>query len=386
MSTGLNMNTGADKTMSEHALHMPWPDAGQDSWWRSADEFAHRQLAQLPAPFAEPGMPDRFTWQHGLDLMHGLGWASLCADEAWGGAGQGIDKLAAVLEAVSAVSTDAAAAVYASGAACLALRACQPRGEAQALLRDVAHDWLAWPAFHDVDEQLWPTVDAQGYLRGQVDMLLMGAHARWAVLPAQGRDQGLVMVLVDLAHPAVIRGAPLHTVGLRQCGITDVEFGGVPCEVFSQQGRALMMQMSASLVPAVLAMQCGLARASLHDATRHAMTRQQGGGPLIGWGEVKRLLSTMGERLHAMQGALAASLLNADQGQRARAPYAALHVGALACELTEDGVQVSGGAGYVASHPQARRLCDARQLKTLLGGVAWRRQAVLLRQPGYRTA
>jgi len=362
--------------MSELAPTMAWPTPEQDNWWQSADQFARhtwcKPLAHLSGQ-AAPSLP------HALDLMHGLGWAQLCADAAWGGGGQTVDKLAAVLEAVSAVSTSAAAAVYVSGAACLALRACQPSAGLHALLQVVAHDWLAWPAFHDVDEQLWPTLDAQGYLRGQVDMLLLGTHARWAVLPAQGRDHGLALVLVDLAHPAVIRGEPLHTVGLPHGGINDVEFGGVPCEVLSQQGRALMWQVSAQLVPAVLALQCGLARSSLHDAMAYAATRHQGGGALIGWGEVRRLLSLMHERLHAMQGALTASLLNVGKPDQ-QALYAPLHVGTLACELTEDGVQLSGGSGYVASHAQAQRLCDARQFKTLLGGVAWRRQALMIRQ------
>jgi alkylation response protein AidB-like acyl-CoA dehydrogenase len=358
--------------MNDMASLMQWPAPAQLAWWKSADEFARKTFDKPPLPGFGHGARN---WKHALDLMHGLGWANLCADAAWSGGGQSVDKLASVLEGVSAFSPSAAAAVYASGAAYLALKACAPSADMQALLQDLARDWLAWPAFHDVDEQLWPAVDAQGYLRGQVDLLLLGAHARWAVLPAQGRDNNLAMVLVDLAHPAVIRGVPLRTLGLHQCGINDVEFGGVPCEVLSQQGRALFTQVSMQMVPAVLAMQCGLARASLHEAVRHASLRHQGGGTLLGWGEVRRLLSLMRERLQAMQGSLTASLRVMDLVDQS-APYATLHVGSLACDLTEDGVQLAGGDGYVASHAQAQRLCDARQLKTLLGGVAWRRQAL----------
>ena len=116
-----------------------------------------------------------------------------------------------MLEAVSAFSPSAAAAVYASGAAYTALKACEPAADMQALLQDLACDWLAWPAFHDIDEQLWPAVDAQGYLRGQVDLLLSGAQARWAVLPAQGRDNSLVMVLVAVVAVNTLRKGSRQT-------------------------------------------------------------------------------------------------------------------------------------------------------------------------------
>lgn len=351
--------------MSERAGHVAWPADGLDAWWDVADHVAH-DLAKGPHG-SEP--------QAWLDYMHGVGWASLCAESTSGGHGQPMSVLCRVIEALSAVNASAAAAVYASAAAHLALRACALPDGLKATLRDLAGEWLAWPAFHDIDEQLWPTMDAQGYLRGQVDMLLMGQHAHWAVLPAQGRDQGLQLVLVDLRHPAVIRGPAIRTLGLPACGLNDVEFGGVPCEVLTTQGTALFRQVAAQLAPAVMAMQCGLSRASLQDAQQHAACRQQGGGVLLGWGEVRRLLSLMHERLGVMQGLLLAAL-TAPDAPGVSASYSALHAGELACAQTVDGVQLLGGAGYVRESMQAQRLCDARQAKGLLGGVAWRRQGL----------
>lgn len=354
---------------------MAWPPDGQDAFWSTAHRFAQGHPTARPQEAGNrQAAADAFRqW---LDSMHGLGWASLCASRERGGQGQPVSTLCRVLEAVSAVDASAAAAVYASAAAHLALNLSAISAERQSILRDLSVDWLAWPAFHDVDEQLWPAVDAQGYLRGQTDLLLNGAHANWAVVPAQARE-GLGIALVDLRHPAVIRGAAQHGLGLAACGINDVEFGGVPCELVSLQGREVFEALSDRLAPAVMALQCGVSRASLSLAMTHAAQRVQGGGPLLGWGEVRRVLSLMQERLHVMQALLATSLGRALPAGGLQARHGALHVGDLACLLTSDGMQIFGGMGYMNTQAQAVRLCDARQIKGLLGGVARRRQALL---------
>lgn len=307
-------------------------------------------------------VPD--AWAGQLD---GLPWADL----------SGLD-LCQVLEGLGAQQASAGAMVLSSAMAHQVLRLCEPGAATRVLQQDVAGQWLAWPAFHGLHDQLWPALDAQGYLRGQVDMLVLGGQARWAVLPVQGREQHMQMAVVDLDHPAVIRGAPLRTLGLKGGDIVDVEFGGVPCEILPGSAKALYPLLTAHMAPAVMALQCGLARAAVQDAIRHAQTRQQGGGSLLGWGEVRRLLSLLVERLKTMQGLLAASLSPWQQPDAA--PFQLLQCGELACSLTVDAVQILGGEGYRQRHAQAQRLCDARQLHGVLGHVAWRRLALL--EPG----
>lgn len=355
-------------------VQMRWPDDGQDAWWSTADKVA-RGLAATTMPVHASDTPARSPdW---LDSMHGLGWASLCADRAHGGQGQSAAVLCRVLEALSAVHASAAATVYASAASHMVLNLCELPPERRRLMRDLVVHWLAWPAFHDIDEQLWPAVDAQGYLRGQVDLLLGGMHAQWAVLPALLRDQTVGMVLVDLRHPAVIRGSAVSTLGLVECGMGDVEFGGVPCELLSAKGHEVYAALTGRLAPAALAMYAGVARASLDVAAHHAATRKQGGGPLNGWGEVRRVLAHMHERLSVMQGLLCAALASDAGVPWEGARHTTLHAGQLVCEQASDGVQVLGGSGYVNDAPQAQRLCDAHQLRCLMGGVAWRRQRLI---------
>jgi alkylation response protein AidB-like acyl-CoA dehydrogenase len=365
-------------------LAMQWPGNGKDDdGWLTADRFARGRAPNHAEP-AKAGPSKKTATSSWLDSMHGLGWASLCANQARGGQGAGMGVLCRVLEAVAAVDATAACAVYAGAAAHIALNLCGLPAEREALLRDLSVDWLAWPAFHDIDEQLWPAMDAQGYLRGQVDLLLCGTHARWVVMPAQLKDQGIGLVLVDLSHPAAMRGTAVETLGLTGSGIADVEFGGVPCEVLNPQGREVFEQVAMRLAPAVMALLCGVSRASARDAHAHAAERRQGGGSLMGWGEVRRMLSSMHERLRVMQGLLASALMmpvgampKGVSSPAHDARYAALHAGDLAAALTSDGLQLLGGAGYMSTHPQATRLRDARQLKGLMGGVAWRRQRLL---------
>lgn len=343
---------------------MRWPQAPGQDWLEVAQQFADEQLPRLQGVAA-------------LDHMHGLGWANLCGDLAWGARGQSVETLCRVLEPLAAVDPSAAAAVYGSAAAHLALGVSQPSLDEQHLMRDLAGEWLAWPACHDIHDQLWPAVDAQGYLRGQADMMLLGTRARWAVLPVQGRDQAMQLAVVDLNHPAVIRGEPIRTLGLPNAGINDVEFGGVPCIVLGGQGASLFRRLSAELAPAVVAMQCGLSRASLREAIERAASRQQGGGSLLGWGEVRRMLSGMQERLSSMQALLWTALTGGSKGLDAI--YNALHAGRLAIALTVDGVQLMGAQGYTTDCAQAQRMKDARQLQCLLGGAAWRSQWLLER-------
>ncbi|MBH2014917.1 MAG: hypothetical protein I8H88_00400 [Burkholderiales bacterium] len=279
-----------------------------------------------------------------------------------------------------------AAARYADGAARAAVRRVSGRD-----LDSVGP--CAWPAFHARMEALWPALDGRGHLQGTVDLVLRGHGAQALILPVQGRDGALMLARVDLGHPAVVLGERVQTLGLSGCDVRDVEFSGVPSEVLGAFDAAADEALLADLVPMAMALLCGVAQASLAQAHEHVAQRHQGGGPMQGWGEVRRLLSGMQERVSAMQGLLSSAASSGEASVSSAVSNAGptlaaqlLHVGRLACEVTVDGVQLLGAAGTLQDHPQAQRLRDARQLHGLLGGVAWRRQQgwALTPMPGCR--
>ncbi|WP_374592190.1 acyl-CoA dehydrogenase family protein [Aquabacterium sp.] len=365
--------------MSHDSCEMRWPDDGLHDWWDAADAFARGQLA---GDAASRGDEVRAA-------MREMGMASICADERLGGLAQGAAALARVLEALGAVDASAAAVIYAQAAAHRALRcASLPADAWRRHAPDLADAWLAWPGYRALDEGSWPALTASpgadggatAALSGEVPMLLLGDSADWAVLPACAPDGTRPLVLLDLRHPGVRRGAPIRTLGLTACGAADLCLTAAPCLLLGVDAATAFRRGAPLLAAGVIAMQCGVMRGSLQAAQTYAADRHQGGGDLLGWGEVRRLLSLMHERWRAARGLLAQAVAAdepAGAADAASAEYGALHAGALACELTLDGVQLLGGNGYMKDYGQERRLRDARQLQSLPGGVAWRRQRLI---------
>jgi alkylation response protein AidB-like acyl-CoA dehydrogenase len=62
-----------------------------------------------------------------------------------------------------------------------------------------------------------------------------------------------------------------------------------------------------------------------------------------------------------------------EEGWEQSSRAASLAVGQMACELTDDGIQVLGGNGYMEDYGQEKRFRDARQVQSLLGLVPRRK-------------
>ncbi len=306
-----------------------------------------------------------------LTEMAELGFDLLCRSEAQEGLAQDEFVLASVLHALCTVDASVGAAIYAQGAAQLALRAVS---EGAIRGTDLACAWIAWPAFHALGELAWPHLDEQGRLHGEVPMLLLGAHARAAVLPARHND-ALALGMVDLTAPGCVRSAPVRTLGLAASGIVDLQLQATPAHLLSAGADQLLADLQRRLALPAMAMFCGLMQGSLTTARDYSRQRHQGGGSLLGWGEVRRLLALMDERL-----AVATALFERHQQNdevAVMAEHALLHTAALACELCCDGIQLLGGNGYMRASGQEKRWRDAWQLQSLGGSVAWRRQQLL---------
>ncbi len=350
-----------------------WRQADQAQWQTAADDFARGRLGQARRGPEQHASPEFAAL---LAELADMGFAALCAHGRVQGLGQGPAALAAVLEPICAVDASAGAAIYANAAAHLAL---QPLCEAQAneaALAAIAGHWLAWPAFHDLAEQEWPLLGAGNRLSGRAEMLLIGAQANHAVLPARREGaEGMALVLVDLAVPQVQRSAPLRTLGLRATGIVDAAFEQTPVRLQTPLAAEEFDRLQRKLAVPAMAMLCGLMHGSLDTARAYALERYQGGGPISGWGEVRCILSRMQQQLVVAQSLLLqhAEMPAAHDGDES-ARFALMQVATLACELTDDGIQVLGGNGYMRDYGQEKRLRDARQLQCLGGGFRWRRQ------------
>ncbi|MDE2401546.1 MAG: acyl-CoA/acyl-ACP dehydrogenase [Burkholderiales bacterium] len=316
-----------------------------------------------------------------LSQMGALGLADLCVPEAEGGAGQGVPALACVLEVVAQSDAGIAAALYGHGAARLAWQASgEPDDAGEPLASGL---WWGWPGFHDIGRHDWPHIDSEGRVSGELQACLLGAVADVVVCPVQGPQGRLMLFRFSVHQPGVRRQVDVRFMGLRAAGIAHLALDRVSGHCQRQCIDADCGPLQAQLAVAVMAMLCGLMRASLQTAQAYAVERHQGGGPLLGWGEVRRLLAVQHERLLQAQAALSAALRALDSPmmdapqRAARARALLLQTGQAATALAMDGVQLLGGNGYMEDYAQAQRLRDAWQLQGLMGPAAQRRQDLL---------
>jgi len=109
------------------------------------------------------------------------------------------------------------------------------------------------------------------------------------------------------------------------------------------------------------------------DASAYARERTQSGRFLIGWSEVRSLLAEMEMRSRCADlsveqvgrrivDGVPESQQDALAGRRPRPRAVSSRV--------DHGVQLFGGAGYTKDYPQEKRYRDARQVQTLLGAPA----------------
>jgi alkylation response protein AidB-like acyl-CoA dehydrogenase len=352
-----------------------WPEDGLEDWGDAAESFARARLVpgvRGQEKHADPSFPAL------LEEMREIGFTSLCADTRLEGLEQGVGALARVLEPIAAMDAGAAAAIYATAAAQLAITLSRVPSATLAGVPAADAGWLAWAAFAELDEQVWPTADVDGRVFGVVNTVLLASHAIGTVLPVRAPDGEIALVYVDLAADGVSRSAPVRMGGLAGPGCADLTFDGAPSTLLTRRGTEVFTRLQGLLSVASLAQLHGVMRASSAAAEDYAHSRFQGGGPIIGWGEVRRLVSLQQERLRAAGAIVSEALVAARTGSDLlSARYGALHVGSLATELTTDGVQLFGGNGYMQDFGQERRMRDARQLHCLTGGVAWRRQGLL---------
>lgn len=324
------------------------------------------QLPQAPSP----------------QQMRDLGLMDLCLPEAAGGIGMGAEALARVLEALAQHDAGSAAWLYGHGAAQLAWYGRGvPDGDDDGEAPLPGQRW-AWPGFHDVGRHDWPCVDRKGLVSGRLSACLLGQTADAVVTPVRMPDGQLALFRFQVAQPGVVRQAGARFMGLQAAGMADLQLTQVGGQLQCDQLEARLQGLASQLAACVMAMLCGLMHGSLQTAQTYATERHQGGGNLLGWGEVRRLLAVQHERLSMAQAALSSALRAlvrpaGDQDAASRVQALLLQCGEAATALATDGVQLLGGNGYMKDYGQAQRLCDAWQLQGLMGPAAQRRQDLL---------
>lgn len=321
-----------------------------------------------------------------MACMTEMGLLGLCEPESCGGMGLGAEALARVLERLARHDAGHAALLFAHSAAQL-VWGCAGGVAPEAVPNS---GWCAWPGFHDLERHDWPRVQPQQRLSGTLNACLMGQAASEVVTPVRLPDGRLACARFSMDQPGIERGEAPRFMGLRAARIGAMTLHNACAIVSDPLPESTVWALNVQLSLPIMAMQCGLMQGSLETAQRYTQERHQGGGPLLGWGEVRRLLALQLERLSLAHAALSAglrALVGPQDSLRQAIQLRALllQTGQLATALSTDGVQLLGGNGYMQDYGQEARMRDAWQLQGLMGPAAQRRQDLLgwqLRAPG----
>jgi alkylation response protein AidB-like acyl-CoA dehydrogenase len=248
---------------------------------------------------------------------------------------------------------------------------------------DALESLIAFPSYRDPSEGTSLTaiaVDGGSHrLSGDIESVVLAGVASTAVLPAaiEGRD-GYSFFTVSLNGGGVTTGSPVQGLGLRACPAADLSLNGAQAAIVGKAGEGARYfdAAAARMGAAAAAMALGIMKGSFEEALEYARQRRQGGREIINWSEVRRILADMAIKTRVAEMLVfeaGYSVEEKEEGWEQSSRAASLAVGQMACELTDDGIQVLGGNGYMEDYGQEKRFRDARQVQSLLGLVPRRK-------------
>jgi alkylation response protein AidB-like acyl-CoA dehydrogenase len=331
-------------------------------------ELAHRREASDRYPFS----PFDNTV---LTKVQELGFFGITLPENLGGIGQGISTLCVVLESICRTDASMGAIIFTNT---LAQEIVIKSGSLELLGGLVSKGaTIAFPAYSDPQEHKNLPLGVKGKngytLSGSVNYVVLAPIASHALIPATiSNQEGYSFFLVKLSDPKVKKSEPVFSLGVHACPVADLTLNEVEAELIGQEGKGATYFREAveMMYVAAAAISLGIMRGSFDYALAYSNEREQGGWPIVNWSMIKTILADMAiqVKIGDMVVSGACSVMEKKMaGWDLYAKTAALHIQAVACHMTSDGIQVLGGYGYMKDYGQEKRFRDARQIKTLLG-------------------
>lgn len=248
---------------------------------------------------------------------------------------------------------------------------------------DALESLIAFPSYRDPAEGTSLAAVANEYgsyeLSGDIESVVLAGVASTAVLPAavEGRP-GYSFFVVSLNGGGVTTGRPVLSLGFRACPTGDLALERAEARLVGKagEGARYFEAAAARMGAAAAAISLGIMKGSFETALEYARQRRQGGREIVNWSEVRRILADMAIRTRVADMLVfeaGCAVEEKDECWEQSSRAASLAVGRMACELTEDGIQVLGGNGYMEDYGQEKRFRDARQAQSLLGLVPRRK-------------
>jgi alkylation response protein AidB-like acyl-CoA dehydrogenase len=341
-------------------------------------DFAARELAE------KKDECDRYPYapffEDVLEKALEVGFFSITLPEELDGDAGGMSALSLVLEDICRTDASLAGIIFTNT---LAQEIVLSAGAAGALARPAQgngsyrESLLAFPSYDNPAENLGLSAESRRdgtfALTGVVEFVVLGGVVARALLPAVvGGQAGYSFFLVDLDAGRVGISEPVLSLGLHSCPAADITLSGAAGRLVGEQGAGERYFTGSAdrMSIAAAAMSTGIMKGCFDEALDYSRHRFQGGREIVNWSEVRRILADLAVAATVADSLLTQACRSADgdePGWRLCARAASLHVQALACDATTDGIQLLGGNGYMEDYGQEKRFRDAKQVQALLG-------------------
>ncbi len=183
-----------------------------------------------------------------------------------------------------------------------------------------------------------------------------------------GARRGASLLLLDRATPGLTTGPDEHKLGIRGSSTTSLYLDGVTVDtsrVIGPPGRGLdLMNEVLAWGRTLLSAGCvGTARAAYRRAVRHILDRSQFGRPLARFGLVRQKVAELDTLLFAAESLVRlTALLQARHGSDIiwASSVTKVFASETVWRITDDALQLHGGAGFIESTGASRSLRDCR--------------------------
>ena len=231
------------------------------------------------------------------------------------------------------------------------------------------------------------TRDGESYLlSGEKSYITSAPHADLFLVfarTAEDRTKGISAFVVERNTPGLSIGKAERKMGCTGAPIASLSFD--QCKVAASlrlgtEGDGLKIALSGlnGGRVSIAAAACGLASRSLELACRHANSRVQFGNPIAHFQGIQFMLADMAIKARAavLVTRDAARRLDAGSAENFPASVAKCFATDAAMEITTDGVQIFGGAGYLEEYEVERLMRDAKMLQIVEGTNQIQRQVI----------
>ncbi|MFH1138110.1 MAG: acyl-CoA dehydrogenase family protein [Pseudomonadota bacterium] len=233
---------------------------------------------------------------------------------------------------------------------------------------------LMEPGISFSPSRLRTTVETKGgdlVLNGKKCLVPLADQAE-AILVLAAGPSGVEAVLVDRDAPGLLVGEREKNMGLRALPLFPIELRDcrVPASRLLGQGSGIDYQRLIDLSRASLcALAVGTARASLEYALEYAKERKAFGEPIASRQSIAFMLAEAAMEVDAMRLMTWRAAWRLDRGGAAleETALAKMYCGEQVMKVTDYGVQILGGHGYIREHPVEMWFRNGRAFSMLEG-------------------